>query len=57
MSDVLQRAIKRIEKGIILAQSNINKSYRVQENELAIEELKCCKEALEKYNCMVNGKE
>ena len=44
----IQRAITRIDKGIVTANENIEKGYQVEQSREALEDLQICKGALEK---------
>ena len=44
----IQRAITRIDKGIVTANENIEKGHQVDKSREALEDLQICKEALEK---------
>ena len=44
----IQRAMTRIDKGIVTATENIEKGFQVDKSREALEDLQICKEALEK---------
>ncbi|BBF41986.1 hypothetical protein lbkm_0666 [Lachnospiraceae bacterium KM106-2] len=46
--EAVEKAIKRVNRGIVIATENVEKGVQVKESKDGIEDLKVCKEALEK---------